>query len=95
MFTPEESMEKLGPYSVVFIANTGRGDEPLPGYLKEALERFQREGKARYLLVAHDVEVTPDSPMRVSSETLGLSGQGRSVQYALLDMLGKFNPGAY
>lgn len=85
---------ELGPYSVVFIANTGRDDPPLPAYLKEALERFQKEGKARYLLVAHDVRIG-FSPLRASSDSLGLSGEGGSMQYAVLDMLGRFNPGRY
>jgi hypothetical protein len=78
--------------SVVFIANTGRDDPPLPDYLKEALARFKKEGGARYLLVAHDVAVAGST---VASIELGMHGDGKSTQYAILDMLGKFNPGAY
>lgn len=86
----------MGPFSIVFIANTGRADKPLPGYLVEALERYeQEEQRARYCLVAHDVQIELGSPMGTQSKCLGLHGAGGSVQYALLDMLSKFNPGRY
>ena len=82
--------------SVVFIANTGRDDPPLPEYLMEALLRFEREGQARYKLNAHDLEVsTTGTGMGVSSQKLKLSGLGKSVQFALLDMFGTHDPGAY
>lgn len=78
--------------SLVFIANTGRADTPLPSYLVEALQRFKEEGGARYVLVAQDLVV--DGP-NVSSEKLRLSGQGATVQQALVAMVGQFNPGTY
>lgn len=84
----------IGPFTVVFIANTGRGDQPLPDYLLEALNRFQEErAKPRYCLVAHDVQIFPG--MAARSQTLKLSGEGDSVQFAVLNMLGEFNPGPY
>lgn len=81
-------------YSLVFIANTGRDDPPMPDYLVEALTRFEKEGVARYKLIAHDICIN-NGPLRTSSNHLRLQGSGVSVQYALLDMLSKFNPGPY
>lgn len=81
------------PFSVVFIANSGRSDEPLPDYLQEALRRFaQEEKKPRYCLIAHDVEGGGSS---VFSKTLGMSGTGKSTQGSLLNMLARYNPGIY
>ncbi len=82
--------------SLVFIANTGRNDKSLPQYLLDALNRFQIEqagaDNPRYFLVTHDLKIGPGE---VSSERLGMRGQGRSTQYALLDLLDKINPGPY
>ncbi len=82
-------------YSVVFIANTGRNDVPLPDYLLEALARFQseKEGAPRYCLIAHDMSVHPGVSVR--SPSLGLNGDGLSIQGAMLNMLGKFKPDEY
>ncbi|MBP6888443.1 MAG: hypothetical protein KBC21_01950 [Candidatus Pacebacteria bacterium] len=83
-------------YSIVFIANTGRQDGPLPKYLLEALQRFQdekKEGAPRYCLIAHDMSVYPGVSVR--SPSLGLNGDGLSIQGAMLNMLGNFDPGQY
>ncbi len=50
-------------------------------------------GAPRYCLIAHDMSVYPGVSVR--SPSLGLNGDGLSIQGAMLNMLGKFNPGNY